>query len=126
MSDTIPVVVGIALSIFFVRWLVSTWQRKFFDHLDNRMLDQPRAPPTEAISQLATMFPGVPVSVIRSELVRGGSVQAAVERLLIISPNYPSRAPAPRAPVTTQVYHMRRLFTFPEHPESDEAIAGSR
>jgi hypothetical protein len=37
------------------------------------------------------MFPNVPVSVIRSELVRGGSVQAAVERLLTVSSNYPAR-----------------------------------
>jgi hypothetical protein len=70
------------------------------------MLEPPRAPPTEAISQLAAMFPSVPASVIRSELVRGGSVQAAIERLLTISPNYPPRAPAPRAPLVTQVYNV--------------------
>ncbi|PJF19018.1 hypothetical protein PSACC_01169, partial [Paramicrosporidium saccamoebae] len=92
MSETIPVVVGLALTIVLVRWI-----------FNNRMLEQPRAPPTEAINQLSTMFPNVPTSVIRSELVRGGSVQAAIERLLTISPSYPSRAPAPRANPTAQL-----------------------
>lgn len=77
-GDALPILVGAVIAIVLIRWL---FQNK----------DDPRGiggPPREALEQLTTMFPNIPPSVLRAELIRAGSVASAIERLLVISPQY--------------------------------------
>lgn len=37
------------------------------------------------------MFPNVPPAILRAEYIRAGSVPGAIERLLVVSANYPAR-----------------------------------
>lgn len=91
--------------------------------LETRNPDGHRQPSREEMEQLTNMFPNIPLSVIRSELVRAGSVTRAIERLLVISPEYPSRLPQPRhetaetSPYRVTVCIRLHLTFLLEHPQ---------
>ena len=110
VSETIPIVVGIVVSLFIVRWIFSkgcaAWIDQFSRVKDNRNPDVPRGISREAVEQLSAMFPNIPLAIVRSELVRSGSTQTAIERLLQLSASYPEAALATatveQRPLTTR------------------------
>lgn len=57
------------------------------------------------MQQLASMFPNVPLSVIRNEMARAGSMPAAIERLLALSSTYPVRLPERQYRDSTPTHH---------------------
>lgn len=59
--------------------------------VDNREGEGARTLPREALDQLSAMFPNIPAAILRAEYIRTGSVSGAIENLLAISANYPTR-----------------------------------
>lgn len=84
--------------------------------VENRNPEMNEGPTREAVQQLASMFPNVPLGVIRNEMVRAGSMQPAIERLLALSSTYPVRVPErpPRNP-TPSIHKVWSPWTRGHH-----------
>lgn len=129
MSETLPIVIGIAVSLFIVHYILSKPHSQFiyiylwWDGIDGSpRRNHPPHPPhphhdtitnnnnsnsidvtgtavnpaiatRETEEQLRIMFPNVPASVLRFELLRATSMQSAIEQLLSISSSYPLQSP---------------------------------
>ncbi len=85
-EETLTLIVGIAISIVVVHWIFSN---RGGAHNGDATTQRPAALSSEgAVDQLAGMFPHIPATVIRAEAGRAASMQAAIERLLVIGLAY--------------------------------------
>lgn len=105
-SDTIPIIIGMVVSFFIVRWI----------YQNRNSLEPSEGPAREAMQQLASMFPNVPLSVIRNEMARAGSMPAAIERLLALSSTYPVRLPERQYRDSTPTHHKNTLQSIAQLP----------